>query len=191
MAAMGADYREVDAKLQRFESMRSDRVDFDRKWQLVSDYILPRRDFSITQRPNQPAAAPGHASSVATNANTRMAALVLAYWWDPTRPNLLPNVKRGLAVAGRRTELDDGGINYLGDLAWNGDGPRNEPAQGPAAAAHRLQMLKEFCGFGNGVLWTGRRRGFRAVFQWPEPPAPAGGACNEEGVVEHPLPVTC
>ena len=75
---------------------------------MVSDYILPRRDFSAQQRPNQ-LRPTGHLV-VATNALARMAALVLAYWWDPSRPNLTPNVKRGLATAGRDTAIDDAGV---------------------------------------------------------------------------------
>ncbi len=170
----------VDKRLIQWESMRADRQDFDRKWQLVSDYILPRRDFSITQRPNQ--LRPHRVtSSVATNANTRMATLVLAYWFDPTRPNLLPNVKRGLAVAGRNTELDDDGINYCGDLAWNVWDHMVRPKA--RLMMHSGSMLKEFCAFGCGVLWTGRRRGFGPYYNGRALSA-SWWSCNEEGVID-------
>ena len=123
----------------------------------VGDYILPRRDFTVTQRPND--LRPHRiTSSVATNANTRMAALMLAYLVDYTRPFLLPNVKRGLVAAGRDTELDQDGLDYLGALEWTIFDHLMLP---------RVQLmvrlgssLKEFGAFGNAVLWIGRRRGF-------------------------------
>ena len=45
--------RAVDSWLLQFNDMKADRSNWDRKCQLVSDYILPRRDFMATQRPNQ------------------------------------------------------------------------------------------------------------------------------------------
>jgi hypothetical protein len=112
-------------------------------------------------------------SSVATNANTRMAALLLSYLVDPDRPFLLPNVKRGLVAAGRDTDLDADSLDYLNQLQWQ----RLEHMMLPRAQLMlRLgSMLKEFCAFGCGVIWTGRRRGFGPYYN-TRPCRPAGGA---------------
>lgn len=159
--AVITDPNPVGHFLTKFASMKTERLDFDRKWQLVSDYILPRRDFSVSLRPNQ--LRPHRVtSSVATSANARFAAFVLAYMIDPTRPNLLPSVKRGLAMAGRQTELDDDGINYLGAAAWSVADRMMLPR---AQLMVRLgSMLKEFGAFGCGVIWTGNKRGFGPYF---------------------------
>lgn len=75
--------RRVERFLQAFESMRAERAMHDWKWQMVSDYILPRRDFSVTRRPGQ--LRPNRVvSAVAANSNTRLAAMVLAYAVDYT-----------------------------------------------------------------------------------------------------------
>ncbi|HEV2530946.1 portal protein [Phenylobacterium sp.] len=178
-AIIGAT-REVDDYLRQFETLRLNRVDYDRKWQLVSDYILPRRDFSVTQRPNQ--LRPHRVtSSTATNSNTRLAALLLAYLVDPTRPFLLPNVKRGLAMAGRSTDLDAAGLDYLSNLEWSIFDHLMLPR---AQLMLRLNsMLKEFCAFGCGVLWTGRRRGFGPYFN-SRPVQACWWSENEEGVID-------
>ena len=157
-----ADHQEVTTCLQEWESMRSARVDFDRKWQLASDYILPRRDFSITQRPNQ--LRPHRVtSSVATNANNRMAALMLAYTFDPTRPFLLPNVKRGLVASGRNTDLEPESQDYLSAVTW--DIYSHMTLERARLMLRFNSMLKEFCCFGNGVIFTGRKRGFGPYYQ--------------------------
>ena len=172
--------REAKYYLRRFESFRADRAAFDQKWQLVSDYILTRRDFSVTLRKNQ--LRPHRVtSSVATNCNNRMAAFLLSYWVDPTRPFLQPNVRRGLAVRGRPVDLDDGAISYLDDLGWNAFDHMMRPKGRLMLSVG--SMLQEFCAFGCGVLWTGRKRGFGPVYSakslhaswWSE---------NEYGVID-------
>lgn len=167
--------------IDQFESLKQARSDFDRKWQLVSDYILPRRDFTVqTRLPNQ--LRPHRVtSSVATNANTRLAALLLAYLVDPTRPFLLPNVKKGLVVAGRDTELQSEGLDYLGGLEWQLFDHMMLPK---AQLMLRLgSMLKEFCAFGCGVIWTGRRRGFGPYFN-ARPVQACWWSENEEGEID-------
>ncbi len=172
--------KEVDLYLQEWSGMRSERVDFDRKWQYVSDYILPRRDFSIVQRPN--ALRPHRVtSSVATNANARMAALTLAYTFDPTRPFLLPNVKRGLAVAGRATDLSNVSEDYLDATTW--DIFSHMSLERARLMLRFNSMLKEFCAFGNGVIWTGRKRGFGPYYQ-TRPVQACWWSENEEGEID-------
>lgn len=147
--------------LRRFDSFRADRAQYDQKWQMVSDYVLPRRDFSITPRKNQ--LRPHRVtSSVATNANSRMAAFLLSYWLDPSRPFLSPNVSRGLAIAGRPTGLDDNSIRYLDALSWGLFDNLMRPKARLMLSVG--SMLQEFCAFGCGVLWIGRRRGFGPTF---------------------------
>lgn len=166
--------------LRRFETFRADRSAFDVKWQLVSDYILPRRDFSVTQRKGQ--LRPFRVtSSLATHLNTRLAAFVLGYWLDGTRPWLLPNVAQALARRGASGELDDASSAYLDQVAWTLFGALMRPKAGLRVRGG--SMLKEWCAFGCGVLWQGRRRGFGPSFNarsvqscwWSE---------NEHGIVD-------
>lgn len=172
--------REVDSYLQEFQSLRSARVDFDTKWQLVSDYIVTRRDFSVTQRPSQ--LRPHRVvNSTATNANNRMMALLLSYALDTTRPFLMPNVKAGLVTAGRETDLDEQSLDYLGRLEWSVFDRMMLPRAG---LMQRMgSMLKEYCSFGAGVLWTGRRRGFGPYFN-TRPLQACWWSENEEGVID-------
>ena len=178
--AVGGKTAEVTDYARQFESLKQLRLPYDRKWQFVSDYILPRRDFSVTQRPDQ--LRPHRVtSSVATNANARMAALVLAYAVDPTRPFLLPNVKRGLAMAGRPTNLDNPGLDYLNNLEWQIYSHMVLPR---AQLMLRLgAALLEFCSFGDGVIWTGRRRGFGPYYN-TRPLQACWWSENEEGVID-------
>lgn len=180
MAAIVGQFNEVDGLLRQFADLQSGRADFDRKWQMVSDYILPRRDFSVTPNPRQ--LRPHRVtSSVATNANSRFMALVLAYAVDPTRPFLNPNVKRGLAMAGWDTNLDSESQDYVGRLEWQMFSHMMLPR---ARLMLRLgSMLKEFGAFGCGVLWTGRKRGFGPYFN-TRPLQACWWSENEEGEID-------
>jgi hypothetical protein len=170
----------VSDLLRQFESLKAGRIDFDRKWQMVSDYILPRRDFSVTQRPNQ--LRPHRVtSSVATHAVHRMATFLLSYLIGLDRPFLTPNVKRGLAAAGRSTDLDAAGLDYLNTMQWSMWSHMMLPR---AQLMLRLfSMLIEFCGFGCGVIWTGRKRGFGPYFN-TRPLQACWWSENEEGVID-------
>ncbi|HUO21709.1 MAG TPA: portal protein [Caulobacteraceae bacterium] len=180
MVAVGGRFSEVDGCLQQFASMRSQRIDFDRKRQGVSDYIRPRRDFSITQRPNQ--LRPHRVtSSTATNASNRLMALLLSYMVDTTRPFLLPNVKAGLVAAGRDTDLDDDALDFLGKLEWSVFDRMMLPRA--QLMSHLGAMLKEYVDFGDGVLWTGRRRGFGPYFN-SRPASACWWSKNDEGVID-------
>jgi hypothetical protein len=173
-------HKQVSSDLQHFETCRLQRTDFDVKWQLVGDYQLPRRDFSVVPRPGQlwPHKV---VSSVATNAGARMAALVLTYWFDLTRPNLLPNVKYGLAVQGRDTGIDDAGIGYLSKLAWNVSDHMLRPK---AKLLVKMDAaLREFVHFGCGVMWTGRRRGFGPFYN-NRPLSACWWSEDDEGVID-------
>lgn len=171
---------EINGLLRQFESLKAGRIDFDRKWQMVSDYILPRRDFSVTQRPNQ--LRPHRVtSSVATNANNRMMAFLLSYMVGLDRPFLAPNVKRGLVAAGRPTDLDAASLDYLNTMQWSVWDHMMLPK---AQLMLRLgSMLKEFCAFGDGVIWTGRKRGFGPYFN-TRPLQACWWSENEEGVID-------
>jgi hypothetical protein len=170
----------VDHYIRYYHNLRVGRAHYDRKWQLCSDYILARRDFTVATRPNQ--LRPHRITSqVATQANARAAAFVLAYLIDPTRPNLLPNVKRGLAQAGRSTELDQESIDYLNSTAWTIFDRMMLPRARLMLALNSI--LQEFVCFGCGVMWTGRKRGFGPYYQ-----ARSLEACwwaeNEEGEID-------
>ena len=147
--------------LEHFASMKTERLDFDRKNQLVSDYILPRRDFSVALRPNQ-LRAHRITNGRAMQNNERFAGFLKTYMIDRSRPNLLPSVKRGLAVAGRQTELDDDGINYLGRVAWTMFDHMMLPLAG--LMANLGSACQEFGAFGNAVVFGGYRPGFGPVY---------------------------
>ncbi|HEY1448856.1 MAG TPA: portal protein [Caulobacteraceae bacterium] len=151
----------IQEYLAEFEAHRSERIEYDVKWQLVSDYILPRRDFTVTLRPNQ--IRPHRVtSSLATNANSRMSAMLLTYAIDTSRPFMMPNVKHGLGLVGRSTQLSDAAINYLDgvqDIAF-------DATLRPKAnyLMRMTAMLQEFCSFGPGITFTGRQPGFGPIF---------------------------
>jgi hypothetical protein len=170
----------VDHYIRFYNNLRVGRAHYDRKWQLCSDYILARRDFTVATRPNQ--LRPHRITSqVATQANARAAAFVLAYLIDPTRPNLLPNVKRGLAMAGRETCLDDDSIGYLNDVAWTIFDRMMLPRARLMLALN--SVLQEFVCFGCGVIFTGRKRGFGPYYQ-ARPLEACWWAENEEGEID-------
>lgn len=180
VAAVGGATREISDLIRQFDGLKAGRIDFDRKWQMVGDYILTRRDFSVTNRPNQ--LRPHRVtSSVATNANTRLAAFLLAWMVDPTQPFLKPNVKRGLVAAGRETDLDQAGLDYLGALEWSIFDHIMVPKARFMPRLH--SMLKEYCAFGCGVMWIGRRRGFGPYFN-TRPLSACWWSENEEGVID-------
>jgi hypothetical protein len=174
MARSGSYY------LRRFETLQADKAQVSQKWQMVSDYILTRRDFSVAQRPNQ--LRPSRVTwGGAASLNTRMAAFVLAYLIDYSRPFLLPSVQSGLGVAGGGSTLDDPSITYLDAQAWNIYRALMRPnAQLMLSLG---SILEEFSGFGCGLLWTGRRRGFGPYFQGRRVEA-AYWAVNEEGEID-------
>ena len=180
-ARIGRDgVSEVDHYLRYYYSLKVDRAHYDRKWQLCSDYILARRDFTVATRPNQ--LRPHRITSqVATQANARSAAFVLAYLIDPTRPNLLPNVKRGLAMSGRETCLDDDSLQYVNDVAWTVFDRMMLPRARLMLSLNA--MLQEFCCFGCGVIWTGRKRGFGPYYQ-ARPLEACWWAENEQGEID-------
>ncbi len=180
MVSVGEQFNQVDTYLQQFQSLRSLRVDYERKWQLVSDYILPRRDFSVTQRPGQ--LRPHKVtSSIATNNNTRLAAFLLAYAFSPKRPFLTPNVKSGLVAAGRSTNLDNDSRDYLSALQWSVFDRMMLPNARLMLRAG--SMLKEFCAFGCGVMWTGRKRFFGPYFN-SRPIHACWWSENEQGEID-------
>ena len=170
----------VDEYLRYYYSLRATRAYYDRRWQLCSDYILARRDFTVATRPDM--LRPHRITSqVATQANARAAAFVLAYLIDPTRPNLLPNVKRGLAMSGRATDLDQESIDYVNDVAWSIFDRMMLPRARLMLALNSI--LQEFCCFGCGVIWTGRRRGFGPYYQ-ARPLQNCWWSENEQGEVD-------
>jgi hypothetical protein len=170
----------ADEYLRHFESLKIGRAMFDAKRQMVSDYILPRRDFSVTQRGNT--LRPHRVtSSIATNANSRMAAWLLTYWIDFSRPWLRAALRDGVMHAGRGTGLSDPAITYLDSVGWILFNALMRPKARLMTGA--ASMLKEFCAFGDGVLWSGRRRGFGPYIQTRSIQT-CWWAQNEEGVTD-------
>jgi hypothetical protein len=175
---LGSD---VDQYLRSFEAKKALRLPFDTVWQKVADYVLPRRDFSLPALPGQ--LRPRKVSSnVGINANRRMAAFLLTYAVDATRPFLLPSTKRGLLAAGRRSELDGPSLDYTQWLEWSIYDRMMLPRSGFMARLN--SALLEFCAFGNCVLWVGRRRGF-GPYYLVRPLRACWWSENEEGVIDN------
>ena len=156
-----AEKTRVARYLMANESHKTVRREYDVRDQYVSDYILPRRDFSVTLRPGQ--IRPHRVtSSLARTLNYRAAVMLLTYLVDTSRPFMLPNVKSGLAMAGRVSNLDDRSINYLGGMQQTVFDAMLRPRAN--FLMRLLAILTEYCAFGRGVMFTARKRGFGPVF---------------------------
>lgn len=180
VGTVSEETRQVDSYLMQFQSLRDMRSPYDSKWQYVSDYELPRRDFSITARPGQ--LRPHKVtSSLATNLITRLASFLLAYTFSPKRPFLTPNVKSGLVAAGRSTKLDNDSLDYLAALQWTVFDRLMLP--NAMLMLRAGSMLKEFVAFGCGVMWTGRKRFFGPYFN-SRPVQACWWSENEQGEID-------
>lgn len=177
---MSAPAANVTNWLQHFETLKMLRVDYDVKNQLVSDYILPRRDFSVTQRPGQ--LRPHRVTNSAATRNCyRLMAFLLAYAFSPKRPFLTPNVKAGLVAAGRSTNLGNDSLDYLARLEWSIFDRMMLPKA--RLMLNAGSALLEFVAFGSGVMFTGRRRGFGPYFS-ARPVNACWWSVNEDGEID-------
>lgn len=166
---MAADGKKI---LQVWEDLKALKTARESEFQAVADYFLPRKDFSCTPTPGQ-LRKRRVATNVGSMALQRAAALFLAYAIDPAQPFLTPNVSRGLAQAGRavyvkgpdgrRLDLDGESRDYLDDLRWQVFDAQMLPQSGFLTSMSRAAL--EFLGFGNCVVWGGRKRGFGPRWQ--------------------------
>lgn len=142
--------------------LKAQRLTRESEWRQISDYFFPRKDFTITARPME-LRRRRLASSVPAVAATRCAGMLAAYLVDPSQPFIRPNVERGLVAAGRPTGVEAASADYLENLAWQLFDRMMEPKSGFLASVSRVCL--ELVGFGTGVMWTGRKRGFGPRYQ--------------------------
>lgn len=154
-----ADFKSLDRHLGELKQARMAR---ETEWQLIADVFLPRKDFSLPQKPTE-LRRRRLTSSVPAVALRRGAGLLTAYLISNTQPFVKPNVARGLVASGRSTSLDSESLAYLSQVEWSTFDAMMLPQSGFLTSAARLSL--ELYAFGTGVQWTGRKRGFGPRYQ--------------------------
>ncbi|TCS14551.1 portal protein [Caulobacter sp. BK020] len=155
---MAEDFKAIRREWDHLQALRATR---DGEMQQIADVFMPRKSFICTPQPGllRPRMV---TTSKPIECLNRSAAMLVGYLVDPTRPNILPNVSRGLVAAGRNTELDSESRDYLTDTGWTVH-DRMMLAQSKFFAS-LARVALEMVGFGTGVLWTGRKRGFGPIY---------------------------
>lgn len=159
ISVSAADFRSLD---RMFDELKQARLQREAEWQLIADVFLPRKDFSLPQKPTE-LRKRRLTSSVPAIALRRGAGLLTAYLIDNTRPFVKANVERGLIAAGRSTDLDPEAKDYISQVEWGVFDRMMLPQSGFLTGAARLSL--ELYAFGSGVQWTGRKRGFGPSYQ--------------------------
>lgn len=174
---MSADWRAI---IRNWDELKGLRVTREGEWQQIADYFMPRKDFVCTPVPGQ-LRRRRVTTSAPQVALSRFAAMLVGYLIDPTRPFIKPNVMRGMVAAGRSVDLDAAGLDYLDTVSWQMFDRMMLSQSGFYSSVSRIAL--ELGGFGTGVLWTGRQRGFGPRYQ-----ARPLRACwigeNDEGVID-------
>ena len=172
-----ADFKRLD---DHFDELKNARLPREQEWQMIADVFLPRKDFTLPQRPTE-LRKRRLTSSVPAIALRRGAGLLSAYLVSHTQPFIKPNVSRGLVAAGRSTDLDAASRDYLSRVEWAVFDRMILPQSGYLTSLARLNM--ELFAFGSGVMWTGRQRGFGPRYQ-TRPLRACWFSENEEGQVD-------
>jgi hypothetical protein len=147
---------------RHFECLKQARLHRESEWQLIADAFMPRKDFTLRQRPME-LRRRRLTSSVPTVGLARGAALLVAHLIDHTRPFIKANVKRGLIAAGRNSFVDKPGQDYLTNLEWTIRDAMMLPRSGFLTAISRMAMELE--GFGTAIMWVTRKRGYGPRYQ--------------------------
>lgn len=177
MAVAGADFKAIRRNWDHLQGLRATR---DGEMQQIADVFMPRKSFTCTPQPGQLRGRTIQ-TSVPQKCLNRSSAMLVGYLIDPTRPNILPNVQRGLVAAGRRTDLDSESQDYLTNVGWQVHDRMMLGQSRFFSSAARVSL--EMVGFGTGVLWTGRKRGFGPSYA-ARPFRNCWIAEDEEGVVD-------
>lgn len=173
----GADFKAIVRNWDHLQGLRSTR---DSEMQQIADVFMPRKSFICTPQPGQLRPRMVTTSKPIECLN-RSAAMLVSYLIDPTRPNITPNVARGLVAAGRRSDLDSESQDYLTNVGWAIHDRMMLPQSKFFASVARVAL--EMVGFGTGVLWTGRKRGFGPTYA-ARPFRNCWLAEDEDGVVD-------
>lgn len=172
-----ADFKALDRMLAELKQARMLR---ESEWQTIADVFMPRKDFTLPQRPTE-LRRRRLTSSVPGMALRRGAALLIAHLINHTQPFVKANVDRGLVAAGRLTDLDGESRDYLGKVEWATFDAMMLPESRFLSSASRLAL--ELYAFGSGVQWTGRKRGFGPKYM-TRPLRACWFSVNEDGDVD-------
>ncbi|ODT88115.1 portal protein [Phenylobacterium sp. SCN 70-31] len=149
-----ADFRTLDRMLGELKQKRLER---EGEWQMLADIFLPRKDFSLPQKPTE-LRRRRLTSSVPGVAARRSGAFLVGNLVSHAQPFIKPNVARGLQASGRASELDSDSREFLTDVEWQVFDAMMLPESRFLTSASRLAL--ELIVFGSGVQWVGRKRGF-------------------------------
>lgn len=153
---------EPKAICRTWDEMKAIRLPREQEWQQIADYFMPRKDFSVTGKPTE-LMKRRITSSLGPRVLERGAALLVAYLVDAARPFISPNVDRGMVQAGRSLGLDADAQDYLDTLQWAMFDRQMLPQSGFMSSISRVAV--ELRGFGTGIQWIGRKRGFGPKYQ--------------------------
>lgn len=178
----GISVKEADFKCldRQFDELRQARLQREAEWQMIADVFLPRKDFTLPQKPTE-LRRRRLTSSVPAMALRRGSGLLTAYMISNSQPFIKPNVARGLVAAGRSSDLSGDSKDYLSRVEWGVFDRMMLPQSGFLTSASRLSM--ELYAFGSGVQWIGRKRGFGPRYQ-TRPLRACWISENEDGEVD-------
>lgn len=154
IAVRPVEFKHADRMFGEHQQARTIR---ESEWQVIADVFMPRKDFTLPQRPTE-LRRRRLTSSVPGMALRRGAALLMAYLINHTMPFVKANVDRGLIAAGRPADLEGEARDYLSRVEWQVFDAMMLPESRFLTSCSRLAL--ELCAFGSGVQWTGRKRGF-------------------------------
>jgi len=163
-----------------FDDAKQARLPREGEWQQISDHFMPRKDFSVGSRPNE-LRKRRLTSSVPAVAMRRSSGMLTGFMVDHTQPFIHPNAEMGLIAAGRPSRLDSAARDYLGTMDWAIFGHMMRPRSGYLAATSQISL--ELVGFGTGVRWIGRDRGFGPSYR-ARPLRSCWIGVNSDGVVD-------
>ncbi len=147
--------------MRKWDELKQIRLQREGEWQQIADYFLPQKNFNVASIKGQ--SIPRRVmTSVPQRVLQEYQSMVFGYMVDPTRPFARPNVQRGLAVAGRRSNLTAASADYLDDRAWSNFDRMLRSKSGFASSISRTGL--EYGAFGHSVVWTGHKRGFGARY---------------------------
>lgn len=149
-----ATFKQLD---RMFDELKQARLQREAEWQMLADIFVPRKDFSLPQRPNE-LRRRRLTSSVPGVAARRSAAFLVGNLVSHAQPFIKPNVARGLQQAGRPSDLDSKSRDFLTDVEWQVFDAMMLPESRFLTSASRLSL--ELLIFGSGIQWVGRKRGF-------------------------------
>lgn len=145
-----------------FEVAKQARLSRESEWQLIADYFMPRKDFSVVGRPTE-LRKRRLTSSVPPVSLRRSAAMLTGFMIDPTQPFIRPNAEMGMITAGRATGLGAVDRDYLDGMSWSVFDHMLRPKAGYISSTSQIAL--ELLGFGTGIRATIRRPGFGPVYR--------------------------